>query len=189
MIECLTPGLLFRPWNIYHDTTAYFFEPPCIYTHSVLNEQSRTDVQQKETRTTATMRRHLYVYSALYVTGAISRLDLGKHALFSRSATLHYKNQRSNHAAMRVHFHPIDVRIAGLWLFSIMPDWHWRDPIWFKWNVQIGRLATIHRPGSHTGDIKITPLLELPRPCDWEKRTFWLEVHRSNASTLHEWAL
>ena len=29
MIECLTQGLLSSHWNIYHDTTAYFFEPPC----------------------------------------------------------------------------------------------------------------------------------------------------------------
>ena len=30
MIECLTQGLLSSHWNIYHSTTAYFFEPPCI---------------------------------------------------------------------------------------------------------------------------------------------------------------
>ena len=29
MIECLTQGLLSSHWNIYHSTTAYFFEPPC----------------------------------------------------------------------------------------------------------------------------------------------------------------
>jgi len=29
MIECLTQGLLSSHWNIYHCTTAYFFEPPC----------------------------------------------------------------------------------------------------------------------------------------------------------------
>jgi len=31
MIECLTQGLLSSHWNIYHSTTAYFFEPPCTY--------------------------------------------------------------------------------------------------------------------------------------------------------------
>jgi len=30
MIECLTQGLLSCHRNIYHSTTAYFFEPPCI---------------------------------------------------------------------------------------------------------------------------------------------------------------
>ena len=30
MIECLTQGLLSSHSNIYHSTTAYFFEPPCI---------------------------------------------------------------------------------------------------------------------------------------------------------------
>ena len=30
MIECLTQGLLSSHWNIYHSTTAYFVEPPCI---------------------------------------------------------------------------------------------------------------------------------------------------------------
>ena len=29
MIECLTQGLLSSHSNIYHSTTAYFFEPPC----------------------------------------------------------------------------------------------------------------------------------------------------------------
>jgi len=28
-IEYLTLGQLSRHWNIYHSTTAYFFEPPC----------------------------------------------------------------------------------------------------------------------------------------------------------------
>ena len=37
IIECLTQGLLSSHWNIYHDTTAYFFEPPCrLITLSVL---------------------------------------------------------------------------------------------------------------------------------------------------------
>ena len=30
MIECSTQVLLSSHWNIYHSTTAYFFEPPCI---------------------------------------------------------------------------------------------------------------------------------------------------------------
>ena len=30
MIECLTQGLLSSHWNIYHSTTAYFFEPTCM---------------------------------------------------------------------------------------------------------------------------------------------------------------
>jgi len=31
VIECLTQGLLSSHSNIYHSTTAYFFEPPCIF--------------------------------------------------------------------------------------------------------------------------------------------------------------
>jgi len=31
IIEYLTLGLLSSFWNIYHLTTAYFFDPPCIW--------------------------------------------------------------------------------------------------------------------------------------------------------------
>jgi len=30
IIEYLTLGLLSSLWNIYHSTTAYFFDPPCL---------------------------------------------------------------------------------------------------------------------------------------------------------------
>ena len=38
MIECLTQGLLSSHWNIYHSTTAYFFEPPCISPDTLLDQ-------------------------------------------------------------------------------------------------------------------------------------------------------
>jgi len=44
IIEYLTLGLLSSLWNIYHSTTAYFFDPPCIcqqYQQHIINPLQR----------------------------------------------------------------------------------------------------------------------------------------------------
>jgi len=66
IIEYLALGLLCSLWNIYHSTTAYFFDPPCIYLqlkYTTRHWLISSGLQTRSRRSVVVMTTHYHVDS------------------------------------------------------------------------------------------------------------------------------
>ena len=94
IIEYLALGLLSSLWNIYHSTTAYFFDPPCRYATSNRNCFALSD-------SFWIYRRYINksIYLSIYLTAA------------DRVATDHFQKSQSQDGGLSNH-----SEAASLWL-------------------------------------------------------------------------
>jgi len=93
IIEYLTLGLLSSLWNIYHSTTAYFFDPPCIFISlfliSIISAKCQRSASTYVVSDTVKMLEEKF---SIWLKIKISRyISLRIHATWNLYAVLHFK--------------------------------------------------------------------------------------------------